>query len=61
MYASAVRSFGILGELAIWGHVGRQRSNDSRIQFDVNPLSQSTYSPPGGVVEPVGQCSSHNA
>jgi hypothetical protein len=47
MYASAVRSFGIRGNLAILGHVGRRRSKDGCIQDRRRFAIRTTrFSPP---------------
>jgi hypothetical protein len=55
MYASAVRSFGIRGKLAILSHVGRWRSKDGCIHDAVDPLSEQRIFRPGNAAEPVRQ------
>jgi hypothetical protein len=58
MYASAVRSFGIRGKLAILGHVDRWRSKDGCLQDAVDPLSEQRVFRPGNAAEPVRQSTS---
>jgi hypothetical protein len=54
MYASAVRSFGIRGNLAILGHVDRWRSKDGCIQDAVDPLSEQRVFAPEMPQNPSG-------
>src|SRR5260370_31771655 len=58
IYASAVRSFGIRGKLAILGHVGRWRSKDGCIQDAVDLQSEQRIFRPGNAAEPVRQSTS---
>src|SRR5260370_1288825 len=55
IYASAVRSFGIRGKLAILGHVGRWRSKDGCIQDHKAQHPNTRFPRRGNAENPVGQ------